>query len=233
MAALLAAMSMNDTAPASDELRRQKWRLGMSLVALSIVVTAELVSGYLPAAMAECSTLLFGALVLKRDARGLAQGLFPFMLIAAFNCIMESVTVLDMLTDRPGAQYFLSTECHVQVSVRQHGEQMHKVMNLCSWQTVLGNIAVCAGIPLEFMCARYAWQMFKSLRVAADGMATAMLAMMDLEAARTATQGPVGALQAAESATAPRTGHAAAAGAVAAPDQGYTPYGGAPHRLVS
>merc|ERR1711964_761758 len=119
---------------------------------------------------------------------GLVQGLHVISVIAALNCALQAFSLLQILLGKPGAKYFLANECIVSVARIKEGQPVYEHLNLCSWHTVLGNLAICSAVVFEFLCARLSWKMFKSQEAASMAMASTL----DLETRGSLRGGRVG-----------------------------------------
>lgn len=173
--------------PPSDELLRMLPVLRRAVLCLGIIVSLEFAAGpgYIPAALTDTGTVLFGALLLRRDVQGVIHGLPTFVFVAGLNFAFQTMTLIQKMSSKPGAQYFFKTDCVVPVKRFHNGQEIDVNMDLCSWRTILGNIALVLGVILEFACMRFSWRMFKSMHDEEDVRAasTSFLPMMDLEGA--------------------------------------------------
>lgn len=172
----------------TDEVLELHPKLRMAILSLAMVVIAEVMAAYIPTALTDVMTVLFGMLLLRRDVMGLVHGLPAFTVVAGFNFLFQAIALLQLLTGPPGAQHFLDQKCVVSVTrtvregVNGAYAHVHEPMNLCSWRTVLGNVSVCCAVFLEFVCLRLSWKMLQSMsRAATASMSLAMLPMIDLE----------------------------------------------------
>ncbi|CAE8630744.1 unnamed protein product, partial [Polarella glacialis] len=158
-------MSTAEPAPVapSSEFLQLRPIFKLSLLGLGLTVVAELVAGYVAPAATDLVTVLFGVVLLRRDVAGLLQGLIPFLLVAVTNALCQLFTLLQLLQATPGPESFFKEECMVSVTTTHGGQTSHESVNFCSWQTVLGNSALLAALALEFLCARSAFRMVKSM----------------------------------------------------------------------
>jgi large-conductance mechanosensitive channel len=220
-------------APPSEEFLRLKPFFKMAVIALAFAVVVELAAGYVPAALTDIITVMFGFILLRRDFGGLMQGLPAFTVIAAFNFLFQSLTLLQFLLITPGFEHFFSDHCPTSVKRRDaDGHETHEIRNLCSWRTILGNAALLAAVLIEFACVRLSWKMVRSMRDVTSSMfSSASMPMMDVEG------GSLTGQMAAQLPTAQRTqapGQAGRTPGLAGPtagNAGFTPFSGAPHRL--
>lgn len=216
------------TGPPTDELLQTVPTLRLAIAALSCVVAAEIVASRVSTALTDIITVIFGVLILRRDMDGFLQGLLPFTIVAAFNFLYQVLAVIQILCEPPGAKSFFRTHCMVQVQDVRHGVPHSQVMNLCSWRTILGNIAVVLAVSLEFLCVRLGWKMFRSMRAATIARSVGMLSMVDLEARNTGFLRDIGEPHLAPAPSgdpgAPLVQHESRV-------TNFTPFSGEPHRL--
>jgi hypothetical protein len=209
--------------------------LKLALIGLGLTVVVEVTAAYLPAALTDILTIVFGAMLMRRDLAGLMQGLPAFTAIAGFNFLFQALTLVQFLLVFPGFEHFLSDNCPTHVKKHDaDGHESSELKNLCSWRTIMGNVALSVGVLLEFACVRLSWKMVKSMRDATVSIAfpSATMPMMDVEG---------GLSQLAPHLAAPRqqrqpglaqaqAGPAGLPGPVAG-QAGFAPFSGAPHRL--
>jgi len=216
----------------TDEVLRLRPLLKFFIICLATTVAAEVIAGFLPAAITDVLTVVYGAMLLRRDMEGLVQGLHVISVIAALNCALQAFSLLQILLGKPGAKYFLANECVVSVSRIKEGQPVYEHLNLCSWHTVLGNLAMCAAVIFEFLCARLSWRMFKSQEAASMAMA----GLLDIENHGSMRGGRVGLmgeeLHSMPTATIAASSTGDARSGRQLPVAGFTPFQGQPHRMV-
>ncbi|CAK0847452.1 unnamed protein product [Prorocentrum cordatum] len=105
-----------DTAAPTGELLRLKPLLRCSLLCLLVNAVVMLIVDYVPAAVVDILTVMYGYMLLRRDMQGLAQGLPAFTLIAGLDCALQVITLMQVLTVAPGARYFLADACPLDVT---------------------------------------------------------------------------------------------------------------------
>lgn len=229
------AMSGFTMGPPPEEVIRLRPILKVSVIILGLATVIELAAAYVPSALTDLITVMFGAMLLRRDFPGLMQGLPAFTVIAAFNFFFQVLTLIQFLTIYPGFEHFLSDKCPT--SIKRHdasGHEITELKNLCSWRTIIGNVALLLAVLLEFVCLRLSWKMFQSVRDTTSSMlASANMPMMDLEGGGQGLTPSLAAAAAAQRgpamAQARPTGLAGPGPAAGPP--GFTPFAGAPHRL--
>jgi len=227
------------TATPTNELLRLKPLLRFSLLCLLLNAVVMLIVDYVPAAVVDLLTVMYGYMLLRRDVQGMVQGLPAFTLIAGLNCALQVFTLMQVLTVAPGAKYFLADSCPLDVTQVKDGQTIHKHIDPCSWHTITGNLALIVSVVLEFMCMRLSFKMLKSMREAANN---SLLSLLDVEGggAGGRLQDPVPATAApGPGAEGPRGDPRLAAlldrrgpaqGAAQGP--GFTPYQGQAHKLT-
>jgi len=229
------------TAEPTSELLRLKPLMRFSLLCLFLNAVLMLIVDYFPAAVVDLLTVMYGYMMLRRDMQGLVQGLPAFTLIAGLDCALQIFTLMQLLTVAPGAQYFLSDTCPLNVTQVKDGHTIHKHIDPCSWHTITGNLALVASVVLEFVCMRLSLKMFKSVREAANN---SLLSLLDVEggdaggrfqdplafaaASGPSAEGPRGDPRLA--ALLDRRADRPAQGAAQGP--GFTPYQGQAHKLA-
>ncbi|CAK0847450.1 unnamed protein product [Prorocentrum cordatum] len=219
-----------DTAAPTGELLRLKPLLRCSLLCLLVNAVVMLIVDYVPAAVVDILTVMYGYMLLRRDMQGLAQGLPAFTLIAGLDCALQVITLMQVLTVAPGARYFLADACPLDVTQVKDGQTIHKQIDPCSWHTVTGNLALVISVVLEFICMRLSFKMFKAMREAAS---SSLLSLLDVEGGGR-LQDPVAAAAASgPGAEGPRSlldRRGPAQGGAQGP--GFTPYQGQAHKLT-
>ncbi|CAK0847453.1 unnamed protein product [Prorocentrum cordatum] len=243
-----------DTAAPTGELLRLKPLLRCSLLCLLVNAVVMLIVDYVPAAVVDILTVMYGYMLLRRDMQGLAQGLPAFTLIAGLDCALQVITLMQVLTVAPGARYFLADACPLDVTQAdprddlehdpghiegggkaaaaevKDGQTIHKQIDPCSWHTVTGNLALVISVVLEFICMRLSFKMFKAMREAAS---SSLLSLLDVEGGGR-LQDPVAAAAASgPGAEGPRSlldRRGPAQGGAQGP--GFTPYQGQAHKLT-
>merc|ERR1740121_1491187 len=207
----------------ANELLRLKPLLRFSLLCLLLNAVVMLIVDYVPAAVVDLLTVMYGYMLLRRGMQGLVQ----------------VFTLMQVLTVAPGAKYFLADSCPLDVTQVKDGHTIHKQIDPCSWHTITGNLALVVSVALEFMCMRLSFKMLKSMREAANN---SLLSLLDVEGggAGGRLQDPVPATAApGPGAEGPRGDPRLAAlldrrgpaqGAAQGP--GFTPYQGQAHKLT-
>lgn len=225
-------------APPTDELLEKRPVLRLAILSLALVVLAELVALYIPAAITDFLTVLVGVRMLHRDMHGFVRDLPFFTAVACLNFAVQAFTFMQIFAGPRGGAHFFQDKCMVPVTRMQNDQQVHETLNLCSWQTILGNVGLGTSVVLEFACVRLGWRMYKSMHLATSAsMSSHMLSMGEMESAMSRI-GPF--LRTEPSADGiqiqPEAGMSTAGqtpGRVSGAQDSYTPFAGQPHYLSS
>lgn len=145
------------------ELPRIKMNFKLSVLGLGLISAAEFAAGFQSLALTDACTALGGLLLLRHDIGAFARGLFPLAILIALNLVSEVTALFHLLQGPAGPANFFSSECYVQVH-RVGQEDVHSQVNLCSWHTVFGHLALCCSIWLQVRCLRCAWRLAKSMQ---------------------------------------------------------------------
>lgn len=152
----------SNTAPEA-ELPRIKTAFKLCVLGLGLISAAEFAAGFQTLALTDACTAIGGLLLLRHDIGAFARGLFPLAILIALNLVSEVTALFHLLQGPAGLANFFSSECYVQVHpVGQ--EDVHGQVNLCSWHTVFGHLALCCSIWLQIRCLRCAWRLAKSMQ---------------------------------------------------------------------
>jgi len=225
---------LNETA--LDEFTKTQKRLKIWMAFLVAIVGAEfmaaneakLIPWYFSCALADICTMLLGIGLVCRSYLGVHRILW-FIAMAALNCLVHVLRFINITTGYPGAQNFFSTSCFMEVHLIKNGHQETETIDLCSFQTVLGNLAILTGIFVQFMCGRCAWKMFKITHAASSSL----LPMINTEMPRSDLESAMflNHLQG-NSASPPEAGASNAQFSGARGGcEGFTPFSGQPHHL--
>lgn len=171
--------------PPPEELIGQLPTVKFSIRGLIVVVIAELIAGYPSSAITDGITAFIGILMLGRGDHSFATYLPAFIVIANFNIIFQALTILQLILVMPGARYFFSSECVVPVVTIEHGKRVTSTDNMCSWDTVLGNVALCFSFTFHFLCIRFGWwalRIIQEASLAAEQQALPNVELMRLRA---------------------------------------------------
>ncbi|CAJ1338020.1 unnamed protein product [Effrenium voratum] len=161
--------------PPPEQVLRLLPVLKVCLVGVTIVIIGEFIATYFNEAISELLTPLMGIIAL-RDVTQTGQCILCLGLVSCFNCLSDITSlVLILLGQRyiPGAKYFFSTVCYGDVRVYDPTTRSTKVVNkeLCSWETVLGNVVLVLGVILEFAVCRLSLKIFRAYQMeSANGL---------------------------------------------------------------
>jgi len=142
--------------------RMEMW-LRISIIGLGVTILAEVIAGYTPSALTDAVTFLFGLSLIRKSRERALASVPAFTMVAGFNFIFQVIFMVEMLS-RTLPHRFLATTCVTSVPSMHDGEVVHEDVDLCSWQTLLGDISVCLAVVFEFLCTRFSWKLFQALR---------------------------------------------------------------------